>query len=199
MKRADGDQIELDRLGEDHIDLAKLRSTPEDERKIALVLSSAADPGMAQSAVDLMHAFARKGYRVTDIPVDGAALIRALRDGSSNNEETFPRGEYGFFFAALPRDAQAGITERWGAPERDPSFRESRLDCGAFAMTALRCGNVIVAVQPARGYDGDPSASQRSSERPPPHGYLAFYAWLADAVRAQAILHVGRAEKSIAF
>jgi len=199
MRRGDGDQVGLDRLGEDHIDLAKLRHTPEDERKIALVLAPAADPRMAQSAVDLIHAFARKGYRVADIPVDGAALIRALQNGSNDNEETFPRGEYGFFFAALPPDVQARVTERWGAPERDPSFRGSRLDCGAFAMTALRCGNVIVAVQPPRGYDDEANASHHSSERSPRHGYLAFYAWLDDAVRAQAILHLGPAETSIEF
>ena len=59
-------------------------------------------------------------------------------------------------------------------------------------MPAIRCGNVIVAVQPSRGYDIDPKASYHAPDLPPPHGYLAFYAWLADSIRAQAIVHLGK-------
>ncbi len=84
------------------------------------------------------------------------------------------------------------VTERWGAPERDPFFRESRLTCGDFAMPAIRCGSIVVAVQPSRGYDIDPKASYHSPDLPPPHGYLAFYAWLADGLRAHAVVHLGK-------
>jgi cobalamin biosynthesis Mg chelatase CobN len=41
----------------------------------------------------------------------------------------------------------------------------------------VRCGNVVVAMAPLR-------------DRPPTHGYLAFYAWIADGVRAQAIVNL---------
>jgi len=65
------------------------------------------------------------------------------------------------------------------APERDPAFRESRLDCGAFAIRAARFGNVVVAMKP-------------SHDLPPSHGYLAFYAWIADGIRAQAIVNLSK-------
>ena len=148
------------------------------ERKIVLILGNSIDPGTPQSAIDTLHALKAEGYRVGDIPADGDALMRALYD--SDAEETFQRGDYGIYFATLPRDLQDSVTQRWGAPERDPAFRESRLDCGAFAIRAMRCGNIIVAVTPPRGSDIDP----------PAHGYLAFYAWIADGIRAHAIVHL---------
>lgn len=141
------------------------------ERKIVLILR----PDAAQSAIDRLHALKAEGYRVADIPADGASLMRALL--ADAGEETFQRGDYGAYLATLPRELQDGVARRWGAPERDPAFRESRLDCGAFAIRAIRCGNVVVALQPSR-------------DRPPTHGYLAFYAWIADGIRAHAIVNL---------
>lgn len=143
------------------------------DRKLVLIL----DPDEPQAAIDKLHALEAEGYRVENIPIDGTALMRALL--GSDNEETFQRGDYGVYFATLPRALQDGVTQRWGAPERDPAFRESRLDCGAFAMRAARFGNVIVAMPPAR-------------DLPPPHGALAFYAWIADGIRAQAIVNLSK-------
>ena len=71
-------------------------------------------------------------------------------------------------------------------------FLAGELDCGRFAMPALRCGNVAVCLQPARGYNIDPASSYHDPDLPPPHGYLAFYAWLRDGVRAHAVVHFGK-------
>ena len=139
------------------------------ERRIVLIL----DPKTPQSAIERLRALKAEGYRVADIPADGDALMRALL--ADDAEETFQRGDYGTYFATLPRALQDSVTQRWGAPERDPAFRESELDCGAFALRAIRSGNIVIALQPARG-------------QPPTHGYLAFYAWIADGLRAQAIV-----------
>ena len=49
-----------------------------------------------------------------------------------------------------------------------------------------------VAIQPSRGYDIDPAATYHAPDLAPPHGYLAFYAWLADGFRAQAVVHMGK-------
>ncbi|HEY3918569.1 MAG TPA: cobaltochelatase subunit CobN [Stellaceae bacterium] len=186
----------------------KLRRTPTAERKVALILANyphrdgrignGVGLDTPASAINVLRALKAEGYRVENIPADGDALIGALLEGPTNAdrgrdaEETFPRSDYGTYFATLARAAQDRVNERWGAPERDPFFRESRLDCGAFAMPAIRCGNVVVAVQPSRGYDIDPKASYHAPDLPPPHGYLAFYAWLMDGVRAQAIVHLGK-------
>lgn len=187
---------------------ARLRQTQASERRIVLVLANyphrdgrignGVGLDTPASAIKVLHALKEAGYAVADIPEDGDALIRRLLEGPTNAararhaEEAFPRSDYGTFFTSLPRTTQDKVHARWGEPERDPFFRESRLDCGAFAISAIRCGNVVIAVQPSRGYDIDPKASYHAPDLPPPHGYLAFYAWLADGVRAQAIIHLGK-------
>src|SRR6266851_3713687 len=105
---------------------------------------------------------------------------------------TFPPSDYAAYFATLPRAVQEQVSARWGPPERDPFFRDSGLDCGNFAIPAIRCGNVAIAVQPARGYNIDPAASYHAPDLVPPHGYLAFYAWISDGLRAHAIVHMGK-------
>jgi cobaltochelatase CobN len=188
----------------------QLRRLPPAERRIALVLANYPNRDgrvgngvgldTPQAAIEVLRALAAAGYRVENIPPDGDSLIRRLLAGPTNAasghnrpaEETFLRSDYAAFFASLPRAVQDKVSSRWGPPERDPFFRESRLDCGSFALPAIRCGNVAVAVQPARGYNIDPQASYHDPDLVPPHGYLAFYAWLADGLRAHAVVHMGK-------
>ena len=63
---------------------------------------------------------------------------------------------------------------------------------GAFALGLLPLGHVVVGIQPARGYHIDPAASYHDPDLPPPHGYLAFYAWLRQSFGAHAVIHMGK-------
>ncbi|MGO8920927.1 MAG: cobaltochelatase subunit CobN [Stellaceae bacterium] len=188
----------------------RLRRTPVAERRIALVLANypqrdgrignGVGLDTPQAVIEVLRALAAAGYRVGEIPRDGDALIAQLREGPTNSaagrrrpaEESIACSDYAAFFAALPRAAQEKVEQRWGAVERDAAFREGRLDCGRIAVAALRFGNVAVAIQPSRGYDIDPAASYHAPDLAPPHGYLAFYAWLALGLRAQAVVHMGK-------
>ncbi|HXQ52596.1 MAG TPA: cobaltochelatase subunit CobN [Stellaceae bacterium] len=186
----------------------RLRDAAPAERRIVLVLANYPNRdgrigngvGLDTPAavIEVLHALKRAGYRVSDIPENGDALVARLLRGPTNAapgraaEETFPRSDYGTVFATLPRAAQDKVSARWGAPERDPFFREGELDCGTFAIGAVRCGNVVVALQPSRGYNVDPRASYHDPDLPPPHAYLAFHAWIADGVRAHAVVHMGK-------
>jgi cobaltochelatase CobN len=104
-------------------------------------------------------------------------------------EEVLSLADYQHSFAALPHSVRKTVNERWGAPEDDAFFLSSR---GGFAMPAFRCGNVIIGLQPARGYNIDPQASYHDPDLPPPHGYLAFYIWLRDVVGIHAVIHFGK-------
>ncbi len=186
----------------------RLRRTPPSERRIVLVLANYPNRDgrigngvgldTPASVIAVLHALAAAGYRVTDIPDSGDALIARLLRGPTNSDpgraadESFPRSDYGTFFATLPRAVQAKVNDRWGAPERDPFYRAGELDCGTFALAALRCGNVVVAVQPSRGYHLDPKSSYHDPDLVPPHAYLAFHAWIADGLRAHAVVHMGK-------
>ena len=49
-----------------------------------------------------------------------------------------------------------------------------------------------MGIQPARGYDIDISATYHDADLVPPHGYLAYYAWLRNVYRAHAIVQGDR-------
>ena len=79
------------------------------------------------------------------------------------------------------------VTARWGAPENDPFVED-----GAFVISAFRLGNIVIGLQPARGYNIDPQASYHDPDLVPPHGYFAFYAWLRRDAGVHAVIHMGK-------
>jgi cobaltochelatase CobN len=56
----------------------------------------------------------------------------------------------------------------------------------------LELGGTFVGIQPARGHEIDVAATYHDPDLVPPHGYLAFYAWLRRVYRAHAVVHVGK-------
>jgi cobaltochelatase CobN len=189
---------------------AHLRRKDRDKRRIALVLANYPNRDgrigngvgldTPASAIAVLNALREAGYDVGDTPSDGGALVARLTTGPTNDHRAMGRivreslsfADYQLFFAGLPKPVRDAVTERWGAPERDPFYRPGRADCGSFAIPAFRCGMVAVGLQPARGYNIDPQASYHDPGLVPPHSYLAFYCWLRDAFRAEAIVHLGK-------
>jgi cobaltochelatase CobN len=138
------------------------------------------------------------------MPEDAAALMAGLSGGVTNDPdvleqravgETLPVADYRRFLDALPAEVREAVCGRWGEPEDDPFVRDGR-----FLLPARRHGNVVVAIQPARGYAIDPVRSYHDPALVPPHAYLAFYAWLRGAggggaeggFGAHAVVHFGK-------
>lgn len=153
------------------------------------------------AAAGILAALAGAGYRVDAPPADGGALMALLQSGATNDlaarharevRETLPLADYLAFFHTLPEPLRAAVTGRWGAPERDPHFVPGETSCGHFVIAAVRFGHAMVGIQPARGYNIDPVKSYHDPDLVPPHGYFAFYAWLRDDFRADAVVHVGK-------
>ncbi len=180
----------------------RLAVKPASARRVAIVLSNypnrdgriANGVGLdtPESAARLATAMAAAGYDVGDAPVDGAALMAKLLDGTTNgsvggNGEQLTLTGYRRFFDALPEAVRRATTERWGRPESDPFFAQ-----GAFRLAVHRFANVVIGIQPARGYDVDPKATYHDPDLVPPHHYLAFYAWLRQIFDANAIVHLGK-------
>src|SRR5690606_438837 len=87
----------------------------------------------------------------------------------------------------LPVELQAAVVARWGAVEDDPRHRDGHL-----VISGLELGRAFVGVQPARGYEIDVAGTYHDPALVPPHGYLAFYAWIRRVFRAHAVVHVGK-------
>jgi len=188
---------------------ARLHRRPPEHRRVAIVLSAfpttrsrlgnAVGLDTPASVIGLLHALAAAGYQVTDVPADGDALMAALADGLTYDAEhlspqelqlavgTLPVEEYCTWFAQLPAAARAEVEERWG-----PAPGRQRVHEGALVFSGVSLGNVVVAIQPPRGYQDDPIAVYHSPQLPPVHHYLAFYRWLDQVFGADAIVHLGK-------
>ncbi|MBD1599270.1 cobaltochelatase subunit CobN [Pseudomonas typographi] len=148
------------------------------------------------AALNILRALQAQGYPVTGLPDTGTALIHALLGGVTNDldqldqrpcAQSLALADYHAAFERLPAALQAAVNERWGAPEQDPMYRSGRL-----MVAGLRFGFGFVGIQPARGYQLDPSAVYHDPDLVPPHGYLAFYFWLRHGYGADALVHVGK-------
>lgn len=139
----------------------------------------------------------------TPLPGDGEALIAALLAGRSNDPESghrppldhLPLDDYRRWYGQLPLEGRQRLEAVWGPPEQDAGL-EFPCPAGrgepAFPIHGLRFGNVALLIQPARGYDRDPSLSYHAPDLPPTHAYLAVYLWLRLRFGAQAVVHVGK-------
>ncbi|MBB3452845.1 cobaltochelatase CobN [Rhizobium sp. BK313] len=182
----------------------RLRRISPQDRRVALVMANYPNRdgrlgngvGLDTPAgtIEVLKAMQAAGYPVADIPADGDALMRHLMDGPTNSghdgrivRETLSLSKYRYFFSSLPIQIQDEITARWGNAESDPYVRD-----GAFALPFTRFGDVLVGIQPARGYNIDPKESYHSPDLVPPHGYLAFYAFLRQSFGAHAVVHMGK-------
>jgi cobaltochelatase CobN len=63
---------------------------------------------------------------------------------------------------------------------------------GKLLVPGLVFGNVFIGPQPPRGWEVDEELLHANTSVPPPHQYLAFYHWLRDRFKADALVHVGR-------
>ncbi len=149
------------------------------------------------AALNILKALHAEGYPLpAELPASGTELIQQLLGGVSNDldsidlrpcQQSLALDDYAALFQALPAANREAVLQRWGAPQQDPMCRDGRL-----MIAGLRFGLTFVGIQPARGYQVDPSAVYHDPDLVPPHGYLAFYFWLRQAYGAHALIHVGK-------
>ncbi|WP_281858797.1 cobaltochelatase subunit CobN [Litoreibacter halocynthiae] len=207
--RARGDRIQF--VADLAANWAKLRRAKTSERKVALILANYPNKdGRLANGVGLdtpaatshvLKLLADEGYHVANPPPDSDALMKAMMAGPTNwltdrhvrsGGVDLSLADYHRDYAQLPYALRQQIEDRWGAPETDPFFKAGEVDCGRFALSVLHYGNVVVGLQPARGYNIDPTDTYHSPDLVPPHNYLAFYFWLRHEFRAHAIVHMGK-------
>ncbi|MCP4183392.1 MAG: cobaltochelatase subunit CobN [Hyphomicrobiales bacterium] len=185
---------------------ANLRCKEANERKVAVILANYPNrDGRLGNGVGLdtpaataniLNALRDSGYDLSTYPDDGDDLMRYLQEGPTNAandgriiRELLPLEQYQEFLLSLPFKLQDEITERWGKPKGDPFFLT---EYHSFALPAASFGSVVVGIQPARGYNIDPKDTYHSPDLVPPHGYLAFYAWLRNICKVDVMVHLGK-------
>jgi cobaltochelatase CobN len=63
---------------------------------------------------------------------------------------------------------------------------------GRLVLPGLRFGNVFIGPQPPRGWELNEELLHANTSVPPTHQYLAFYFWLHNTFKPDAVIHLGR-------
>ncbi|MDY6818483.1 MAG: cobaltochelatase subunit CobN [Halobacteriales archaeon] len=186
------------------VNWAGLSHTPNTEKKIAVVLHNypPSDDGIGtafgldspESTVNLLEELAARRYDLGgQLPESGQTLVDRLtaqltlddrwvapEDVRELSVDTVPPERYRKWFEAMDDRFQANVIDEWGdRPDRP------------FAIPGIEFGNVLVTVQPPRGFGMEPSKVYHDSDLQPPHDYVAFYGWLRHAFEADAVVHLG--------
>jgi cobaltochelatase CobN len=205
---------------------ARLRHVPPAERKVALMLSAYPTKHsrvgnavgldtpvstvrllrrMRDAGYDLGVAGAIPGLDLEDDTEAGDALIHALIDAGGQDEEwltsaqltdahvRITKAEYDAWTADVPSALMGDIVEAWGESPGKLFVN----DGGEIVLATIRAGNVVLLIQPPRGFGENPVAIYHDPDLAPSHHYLAAYRWLGSPVHeggfgAHAVVHLGK-------
>lgn len=197
---------------------ARLRRVPAAHKRLALVFSAyptkhsrignAVGLDTPASAIALLKALQDNGYRVGEVPGlasgDGDVLIHALierggqdpdwltDDQLAGNPVRIPAARYRDWFAALPAGLADAVVTHWGPPPGELYVDRSVDPDGEIVVAALQSENLVILVQPPRGFGANPVAIYHDPDLPPSHHYLATYLWLRHEFGAHAVIHLGK-------
>ncbi|MCX4741325.1 cobaltochelatase subunit CobN [Streptomyces antibioticus] len=204
---------------------ARLRHIPAADKRLALVLSAyptkhsrignAVGLDTPASAVALLRRLRDEGYDFggADVPGlasgDGDELIRALIEAGGHDQEwlteeqlarnpvRIPAADYRRWFAGLPEELRTAVEQHWGPAPGEMFVDRSRNPEGDIVLAALRFENLLILIQPPRGFGENPIAIYHDPDLPPSHHYLAAYRWIAASAAdggfgADAMIHLGK-------
>ena len=177
--------------------LVALRRSERAKRRVAMVIfnfpPNAGNTGTAaylavfESLLNTMKAMKEQGYTV-DLPESREALEHQILEGNrlqygaDANVHTLISAEDHVRRERYLTDIEA----HWGpAPGKQLSNGQS-----IFVM-GHQFGNLLVAVQPSFGYEGDPMRLLFEGGFAPTHAFSAFYRYLREDFAAHAVMHFG--------
>jgi len=177
--------------------MVRLRTVTTRNRKVAVILfnfppnagavGSAAHLGVFRSLFNVLKRLQKEGYNV-DLPADVDALRDSILRG---NSDQFGSGAN--VCARIPVNEHVRklpwleeIEKAWG-----PAPGKQQSDGRTIHVLGQQFGNVLVGIQPAFGYEGDPMRLLFDRNLAPTHAFAAFYQYLRDDFGADAVLHFG--------
>jgi cobaltochelatase CobN len=197
---------------------ARLRHVEASDKRVALVFSAyptkharignAVGLDTPASAVALLRAMRDAGYRIGDVPGveagDGDQLVHALIERGGQDPDWLTEGQlvgnpirmsakdYRAWFSTLPAELTDGVVKHWGPPPGELFVDRSHDPDGEIVIAAMQSGNIVLLVQPPRGFGENPVAIYHDPDLPPSHHYLAAYHWLDVGFGADALVHLGK-------
>ncbi len=177
--------------------LVALRRQERAARKLAVVIfnfppnagatGTAAFLSVFQSLYNTLEALKASGYTV-DMPASVDALRVSILEG---NAAQF--GSNANVHTRIPADKHvrrqrwlSDIEAQWG-----PAPGRHNTDGSSIFVLGKSFGNVLVGVQPAFGFEGDPMRLLFEKGFAPTHAFAAFYRYISEDFGADAVLHFG--------
>lgn len=187
--------------------IAALRKKPRADKRVAIIfhnyppknanIGSALGLDSIESVRRLLKLMRDHGYHIDRLPEDSGSFSKQLTAKATNDLEFLTERQlkeackiagstYKSFLACQPKSAQQQMLKDWG----DPPGKVMEFE-GQLLLPGSVSGNVFITVQPPRGFGEDPTKIYHDPFLAPTHHYLAFYYWLRQVWRADAVLHVG--------
>lgn len=192
-------QDRIEAVAQRSLKWANLRRKPKLDKKVAItVFSFPPDKGNVGTAAyldvfgsifEVMKALQNNGYTVADLPDSPMALMEAvIHDAQAQYASPELNVAYRMsvpeYEALTPYSKR--LEENWGAP---PGHLNT--DGQNLLVFGKQFGNVFIGVQPTFGYEGDPMRLLFSRSASPHHGFAAYYTYLEQVWKADAVLHFG--------
>ncbi len=184
----------------------RLRKKPNFEKRIAFIvydnppgednLGSAAYLDTFASLKTLFMEMEKRGYVLKGVPKDQGLheyllerrLANNLRWGGENialrEGQRLTADQYHELLSEVVPGPQ--VEQEWGPPPGQIMTVD-----GNILLPAVGFGNVLLGIQPARGFHSDPDKISHDKTLPPHHQYVAFYRWLEQVWQPDCVVHVG--------
>jgi len=177
--------------------LVRNRVTPKAERNVAIVLfnfppnagatGTAAYLSVFASLYKTLQAMKREGYDV-EVPASVAEMTDRILGGNSSRYGT----DANVHVRISADDHVRGeryldeIEKAWG-----PAPGKQQSDGSSIFVLGAQFGRILVGIQPAFGYEGDPMRLLFETGFAPTHAFSAFYRYLRETFAAHSVLHFG--------
>jgi cobaltochelatase CobN len=115
-----------------------------------------------------------------------------IQKANSRGPVLIPLATYKKWFDQLPPPLKSSIIKSWGPVEASNImvWQDAR-GKKYLVIPAVRYGNILLTPQPARGWGQDINKLYHDVSIPPHHQYVAFYLWLKNGFKADALAQIG--------
>ena len=198
----------IDKLTERVINWVKLQELPNSEKKIAILYYnigggkdgiSASYLNVPESISKILSALKNVGYTTETKTVDelinifwtvgnnvGAWAPGELEKVVKAGAITIPAEKYIEWFSKLPATLRESVIAQWGEPPGNVMVYN-----GSIVIPGVMLGNIFLGPQPMRGFGEAQVDLIHNLTIPPTHQYIAFYLWLQNEFKANAVIHLG--------
>ena len=191
---------------------AALRTKSNREKHLAVVFYNyppgkanigASYLNVAESLANVLQELAKQGYDLGAADLSAAHVLADITTKARNVggyapgelDELVAEGsavhvsvaDYKRWLNDYAPGLRAKILKDWGPPEKSRLMTAA----GGIVIPVVRYGNIALLPQPARGWGEDTDKMYHAKDLAPHHQYAAAYAWLRNAFKADAVVHVG--------